>query len=380
MQRCGLMCFVAIYIALCVAGCSSMAPGIQFSKASVAGGDEAKEVNPAIELITPALVKSEQQEREQRTLEDISVLMQAAQPYRVGAGDVLSIVVWDHPELSATMLPPQPAAGMGPIGVAASPMQPGSGFEIDQNGMLDFPYAGRIKVVGLTPSEIHALLSKRLASYLRDPKVTLKVQHYRSQRVYVDGEVKLPGVQPINDMAMTLTEAINRAGGINPVADQSRVLLTREHKTYTINLPQLVQRGINPSSIMLANGDLVRVMSRDDNKVFLSGEVSSPRALPMRNGRLTLNEALGEAGGINPVTGDARKVYVVRRSVGASRVYQLDANAPGALAVAEGFELQPKDVVYVAATPLTNWSRTVSAMIPGSLPTAVIATTPPPGR
>jgi polysaccharide export outer membrane protein len=357
-----------------------MAPGIQFSKASVVDGEEAKEVNPAIELITPTLVKSEQYEREQRALEDISVLMQAAQPYRVGAGDILSIVVWDHPELSATMLPALPAAGMGAIGVAASPMQPGSGFEIDQNGMLDFPYAGRIKAAGLTPSEIHALLSKRLATYLRDPKVTLKVQHYRSQRVYVDGEVKLPGVQPINDMPTTLTEAINRAGGMNPLADQSRILLTREQKTYAINLPQLVQRGINPALIMLASGDLVRVMSRDDNKIFLSGEVSSPRALPMRNGRLTLNEALGEAGGINPVTGDARKVYVVRRSVGASRVYQLDANAPGALAVAEGFELQPKDVVYVAATPLTNWSRTVSAMIPGSLPTAVIATTPPPGR
>jgi polysaccharide export outer membrane protein len=357
-----------------------MAPGIQFSKATVVEGDEAKEVNPAIELITPALVKSEQQAREQRALEDVSVLMQPAQPYRVGAGDVLSIVVWDHPELSATMLPPLPAAGMGAIGVAASPMQPGTGFEIDQNGMLDFPYAGRIKVAGLTPSEVHALLSKRLATYLRDPKVTLKVQHYRSQRVYVDGEIKLPGVQPINDMPMTLTEAINRAGGMNPSADQSRILLTREQKTYAINLPQLVQRGVNPALIMLANGDLVRVMSRDDNKVFLSGEVSSPRALPMRNGRLTLNEALGEAGGINPVTGDARKVYVVRRSVGASRVYQLDANAPGALAVAEGFELQPKDVVYVAATALTNWSRTVSAMIPGSLPTAVIATTPAPGR
>ena len=120
-------------------------------------------------------------------------------------------------------------------------------------------------------------------------------------------------------MPTTLTEAINRAGGINPVADQSRVLLTRAHKTYTINLPQLVQRGVNPSSIMLANGDLVRVMSRDDNKVFLSGEVSSPRALPMRNGRLTLNEALGEAGGINPVSGDAHNVYVVSPLVWRSR-------------------------------------------------------------
>lgn len=96
----------------------------------------------------------------------------------------------------------------------------------------------------------------------------------------------------------------------------------------------------------------------------------------MRNGRLTLNEALGESGGINPVSGDARQVYVVRRNSTESVVYQLDANAPGALAMAEGFELHPKDVVYVAATSLVNWNRTISALIPGSLPTAVIATTP----
>lgn len=368
--------FAVLMVAASLAGCSSMAPGIQFSNARAASGDDAKEINPEIRVITPKLVKSERQERDKRVSEDISALMQPAQVYRIEAGDVLSIVVWDHPELSSTMLPPQPAGGVGVIGVAASPMQPGSGFEIDQNGMLDFPYAGKIKAAGLMPNELHALLSKRLAQYLRDPKVTLKVQNYRSKRVYVDGEVKVPGVQPINDIAMTLTEAINRAGGMNAAADQSRVMVTREGKTYQINLPQLVQRGVNPSSVMLANGDLVRVLSRDDSKVFLSGEVSSPRALAMRNGRLTLNEALGEAGGINPVTGDARKVFVVRRSDKESRVYQLDANAPGALAMAEGFDLEPKDVVYVAATPLTNWNRTISALIPGSLPTAVIATTP----
>ncbi len=369
---------VAIFLVLAVlAGCSTMAPGIQFSKASQeAEGADARAVNPDIRHITPTLVTSERRAREQKAAEDISALMQPVQVYRIEAGDVLSIVVWDHPELSSTMLPPQPAGGVGMIGVAASPMQPGAGFEVDQNGTLDFPYAGKIKAAGLTQSELHALLTRRLAVYLRDPKVTLKIQSYRSKRVYVDGEVKVPGVQPINDIAMTLTEAINRAGGMNPAADQSRVMVTRAGKTFQINLPQLVQRGVNPSSIVLANGDLVRVMSRDDSKVFLSGEVSSPRALPMRNGRLSLNEALGEAGGINPVTGDARKVYVVRRSDSESRVYQLDANAPGALAMAEGFELEPKDVVYVAATPLTNWNRTISALIPGSLPTAVIATTP----
>ena len=371
---------VPIMLVAALAACTSMAPGMQFGRAkppadgNVAGGTTDGKP-PEIQLITSKLVKMERDARERRVSEDIGALMQPAQPYRVEAGDVLQIVVWDHPELSASMLPAVPGAG-----IAGSPLQPSSGFEVDQEGMLEFPYAGKLKVAGMTSGEVHALLTQRLSRYLKQPKLTLRVLNYRSKRVYVDGEVKAPGVQPINDIAMTLTEAINRAGGLNPTADQSRIMVSREGKTYQVNLPQLVQRGVNPSAVVLAHGDVVRVPSREESKIFISGEVTAPRALPMRNGRLTLNEALGEAGGINPVTGDARQVYVVRRTQDESVVYQLDANAPGALAMAEGFELNPKDVVYVAATPLTNWNRTISAMIPGSLPTAVIATTPPPGR
>ena len=383
----GTACFAGfarlalVALSLSIAACTSMAPGMQFGRAkapadATLAGDVAEGKPPEIQLITSRLVKSERDARERRVSEDIGALMQPAQPYRIESGDVLQIVVWDHPELSASMLPAVPVAGGAGAGIAGSPLQPSSGFEVDQEGMLEFPYAGKLKVAGMTSGEVHALLTQRLSRYLKQPKLTLRVLNYRSKRVYVDGEVKAPGVQPINDIAMTLTEAINRAGGMNPTADQSRIMVSRDGKTYQVNLPQLVQRGVNPSAIVLAHGDVVRVPSREESKIFISGEVTAPRALPMRNGRLTLNEALGEAGGINPVTGDARQVYVVRRTQDESVVYQLDANAPGALAMAEGFELNPKDVVYVAATPLTNWNRTISAMIPGALPTAVIATTP----
>lgn len=371
---------LAMVVVVSLSACTAMAPGIQFGKAPPPSpeADEADAVVAPAEIlaITPRLVRQEKALRDQQVAEDISTLLQPAQVYRIEAGDVLHIVVWDHPELSASMLPAGVPGAVGIAGVAVSPMQPQSGFEIDQQGMLDFPYAGKLKVAGLTPVEAHEQLIRSLSHYLKNPKVTLRVLTYRSKRVYVDGEVKQPGVQAINDLPMTLTEAINRAGGVTPMADQSRIMVSREGKTYQVNMPQMVQRGVNPSSIMLASGDVVRVLSRDETKIFISGEVTSPRALPMRNGRLTLNEALGEAGGINPVTGDARQVYVVRRNSQSSVVYQLDANAPGALAMAEGFELNPRDVVYVAATPLTNWNRTISAMIPGALPTAVIATTP----
>jgi len=361
-------------------GCTAMAPGIQFEKAPhqpSRSGIREDAVTAEIRPITPKLVRQEREERERQVAQDISDLLVPSVPYTIAPGDVLQIVVWDHPELSASMLPGAALGAVGAAGVAASPLAQGSsGFEIDQTGTLSFPYAGKLKMAGLTTEAAQALLTKKLSHYLKSPKVTLRVLSYRSKRVYLDGEVKAPGVQPINDIPMTIVEAINRAGGMLPTADQSRIAVSRAGKTYQINLPLMVQKGVNPSAIMLADGDVVRVLSREESKVFISGEVTSPRALPMRNGRLTLNEALGESGGINPVSGDARQVYVVRRSSSDSVVYQLDANAPGALAMAEGFELHPKDVVYVAATPLTNWNRTISALIPGALPTAVIATTP----
>lgn len=374
-----VLCALMFSLIRMLTACTAMAPGIQFSNAQKNNtrANEDGQGTPPIKIITPELVKEEREWREQQVTEDISALLQPAVAYTIEPGDLLQIVVWDHPELSASMLPAVPPGAVVAGGIAVSPLaQAQSGFEVDQKGMLEFPYAGKLQVAGLTPEEAHKKLTEKLAVFLKNPRITLRMLAYRSKRVYVDGEVRLPGVQSINDIPMTLIEAINRSGGMQPTADQSRISISRENKTYLINLPLLVQRGMNPAEIMLRNGDVVRVLSREESKVFISGEVTAPRSLTMRNGRLSLNEALGEAGGINPVSGDARKVYVIRRNTQESVVYQLDANSPDALAIAEGFELNPKDVVYVAATPLTNWNRTISALIPGALPTAVIATTP----
>lgn len=348
--------------------CTSVSPGLQFDNISAADSDSIPEgaVVPVVKAITPQLVKLEQQQREKQTTQDISKLVGQGKPYGIESGDILSIVVWDHPELSGAGFGanPDPAA-------AGAGNTPTPGFVVEHDGTVNFPYAGRIKVAGMTEDQARNVVASKLAHYIRKPKVTLRVQSYRSKRIYVDGEVKTPGLLAINDIPMTLVEALNRAGGMLPTADQSQISLTRGGSTYRINLPQMVQRGVNPASIMLATGDVVRVMSRDESKVFVSGEVNSPKALTMHNGRLTLNEALGETGGINPLSGDSGQVYVVRKSATEPVVYRLDAKAPGALAMAEAFELNPKDVVYVAATPLANWHRTISQIFPSALSGAI---------
>ena len=328
---------------------------------------------PPTRLITDKLIEQERQQRELRTDQHIAhLVVPLPPPYKIGSGDILAIVVWDHPELAGHGLT---AAGQSAAD-SATPAAPSPGFVVDHEGHIQFPYAGVLNVAGLTEEQARSLLTKRLARYIAQPNVTLRVQAYRSKRVYIDGEVKSPGLQAINDIPMTLMEALNRAGGLLPSADQSRIVLERGEQRFQIDLRRLVQRGINPGSVMLAPGDVVRVHSRDESKVFVSGEVVAPKALTMHNGRLSLNEALGEAGGISPLSGDARQVYVVRRAVDGTRVYQLDARKSGALAMAEAFELQPKDLVYVAASPLANWHRNLSMLFPGALSQAVGVTRP----
>jgi polysaccharide export outer membrane protein len=357
---------LASAFALALAGCAS---SIHFTSADKAGDESA----PPTEMITEKLITVErQQHREEANQELDKLLVPNPPPYAIGSGDVLTIVVWDHPELAGNSLNP---GALPPDPSGANTAAPG--FVVDHQGRIQFPLIGMIGVDGKTEEQARALLTTKLAKYLANPNVTLRVQSYRSKRVYIDGEVKSPGLQAINDIPMTLVEAINRSGGLLPSADQSRIVLERGQQRYRVNLRDLVQKGINPGMVMLAPGDVVRVHSRDESKVFVSGEVLTPKALTMHDGRLTLNEALGESGGISPLSGDARQVYVVRKASDRTRVFQLDARVAGSLAMAESFELQPKDIVYVAASPLANWNRKLSLLIPGALTSAVSATNRP---
>lgn len=357
---------VAIGASALLAGCAS-SPGMYFDKhAPVAaiGPDAVPEVTP----ITMDLVR-ELRNSSKRQNESVEELFASPEPYRIGPGDILSVVVWDHPEL---VFPTQTYS----IGQAyelpatvGSPNVPG--YVVSPHGDIQFPYAGVMKVAGKTANEVRDQIAKALSRVVRDPQMTVRVLAFRSQRVYIDGEVKTPGMLAIDDAPMTLVEALNRAGGVlTQTGDASRIRVTRGDRSWYVNMPALLARGIDPSRILLRNGDIVRVEQREDSKVFVTGEVLRPAALMMRNGRMTLNEALGDAGGVNPSTASAEQIFVIRKAQAGEKpkVFHLDGSSPVALAIAEGFELEPKDVVYVDARELVRWSRVMNLLIPATQP------------
>ncbi|MBK0391979.1 polysaccharide biosynthesis/export family protein [Ramlibacter algicola] len=362
----------AVLLLLVLQGCAVVtAPGFDYadpkSRTSITlgqyvPGDANNPPQGVVTPITPALVQAQVQARPKEVSADVRRLFGAPKPYTIGPSDIIGVIVYDHPELlpNAGAVISQQA---DPTGITSAP-----GFIVGADGQISFPFIGRVKVAGLTENEATDQIRGRLAKYIKDPQVTVRITSFRSRRAYVDGEVKNPGAQIFTDVPMTLPEAINRAGGITPAGDRSSVTLTRGNQTTPIDLLQLQDLGFNANDIILESGDLVTVRSREDSKVFVMGEVTKQSAVVMRNGRLTLNEALGEVGGANLTTANTRQIYVIRNTAqgNSPAVFHLDAASPTALALAETFALRPRDVVYIDPVPLVNWNRIVSLILPSA--------------
>jgi len=365
-------CWLVAATAVVLEGCAVVtAPGFDFAdpklRTSVTLGQyvgttsDAPPTSGAIISITPALLQAQAQARTLPGPNGVEHLFAEPKPYTIGPSDIISVVVYDHPEL-------QPLGGqvisqsMDPTAITGAP-----GFIVDQDGYVFYPYANRVRVGGLTESQAAELITRSIRHVIKDPQVTVRISSFRSRRAYLDGEVRQPSSQIFTDVPMTLPEAINRAGGITAAGDRSSVLLMRNNRTTVIDLVRLQELGINPNRILLENGDMVTVRSREDSKVFVMGEILRPSALPMRNGRLTLNEALGESGGPNLGTANTGQIYVIR-NVGADSpaIFHLNAGSPSALALAELFPLRPRDVVYIDPVPLVQWNRIISLILPSA--------------
>ncbi len=312
----------------------------------------------SIGTIDGALIAAQRRDARARGERTRAALFATSAPYTIDAGDVLQITVWDHPELAA--------AQGNPGNQTVRPADPPTGFVVDQAGNLAFPYVGDVHVAGMSTAEIQTVLRERLAKWFVAPQLTVRVASYRANRVYVDGEVRAPGAQPLNDTPMTLLEAVTRAGGFTPDADQSRMTLVRDGAAYPVDLPGLIRDRLDPSRIVLRKGDLLQVGARDQFGVYVMGEVNRPTtALPLRNGRLTLADALSQAGSVNQSTADPRQTYVIR--AGADRqaqVFHLDGRSPVSMVLANEFELRPHDVVYVDSTKLARFGRVLAQLLP----------------
>ena len=228
-----------------------------------------------------------------------------ASNYLLGPQDVLSIVVYDQPDL-------------------------GGKYAVELDGTFTFPFIGRVPAGGRTILQLEEELKTRLKDgFFKDPQVAVSVGEYHSQRVFVVGEVRTPGTYSLT-RNMTLVELLSRAGSTTPGAsDIVTVVRARpgaagpapagtegdaSRDALRINLKDL-QTGVVSREVELHDGDTVYVGKADE--VFVFGEVKAPGAYPMRSATTVL-QALSLAGGVTSA-GAMGRIRIMRTVNGVKR-------------------------------------------------------------
>ena len=332
-------CFAAPQMRMEIPEDSTTYNGITFKLHSIEKGD----MGEPVEVV---------QSPNEGKLEDLIVDSLPELEYRIGPLDMVQVVVWEHPELTSPMGQYQPA-----------------GQKVTTDGKLFYPYAGEIQAAGLTAQELRTEITKRLSDkILNDPQVDVRVTGYHSRKAFVTGAVNRPGVVRFDENPITISDMIANVGGFSELADPSFVQLRRGEKIYNIDYVRAFKDNIAIDRILVKPGDQLFVPLRSqmerDRKVYVLGEVNRTGIVRMDN-YLSLAEALASAGGVNAVNASPKDVYVIRNtSQEKIDIYQLDAKNALALAMADRFEMNPRDIVYVDASGIATWNRLLSLILP----------------
>lgn len=342
-------------------GCA-WAPGSHLeSRSEAAPIDDLVKIRP----ITPGLVATQAEAQGASRGAGMSAELRQsldAYEYRIGEGDVLDIIVYDHPELTIPAGSERSAAEAGKL--------------VGRDGSIFYPFIGRVQVAGKTLESVRRELAARLTDYIAEPQVDVRVAAFNSKKVYVSGAVAEPQSIALATTPLTIADAISQVGGATETANWHGATLNRDGQDYPVSLYALMQEGDQSQNRLLQDGDVLHVPTAENRGVAVMGQVRRPGDQPLGNEPLSLTDAVSRAGGIDETSAEASGIFVVREgptdSDKLATVYQLDVSNAAAFALGNRFQLEPQDVVYVTTAPIARWNRVISLLLPSvSLPGSV---------
>jgi len=240
-------------------------------------------------------------------------------------------------------------------------------YELNEKGMIDLPFVGKVKLDGLTKDEAHNLLKETIKDYYINPDLQIDIEEYNSSKVYIVGAVRNQITISLNQEPVTLIEASIQAN-FNPSAEDKLFgtsgLLRREGEVYKINLNNAFKNKDTKENFNLKKDDVIFI-DKNSNSIHVFGEVTEPGTyFPDMNYSLT--ELLSSVG-INQLTANAEKVYVIREKFDSFLeidVFQLDIKNPINLVAGKKFKIKKGDIIFIPPSEIVKWNRAISLLLP----------------
>ncbi len=247
-------------------------------------------------------------------------------------------------------------------------------IQVDGQGFIFVPYAGRIKAAGQTPDGLRQAITSKLDTQTPDPQVTVQRLAGNGATVTVSGFATAQGVLPIERPTRTLLSMMAAAGGVAIEPSVALVRVTRGGQSGKVWLEDLYA---NPAlDIALRAGDKITI-ERDTRAFTALGATGTQSRVPFETQTLSAIEAIATVGGLNTAAADPTGVFVFRNEpaeianavlgrsdlTGDQRfVYVLDLTQPTGMFEARDFLIRDGDTVYVTEAPFVQWDKTLSAI------------------
>jgi polysaccharide export outer membrane protein len=244
--------------------------------------------------------------------------------------------------------------------------------QVDGQGYIFVPYAGRILAAGNTPEAIRRIITGKLADQTPDPQVQVRRLAGDGATVSVSGAVNGQGVYPIERPTRSLIPMLAAAGGVAIEPDIARVTVARGDQKAEVFYNDLFNNPRN--DVALRDGDAIIVKS--DSRTFtVLGATGSQDRVTFESQKITAIEALAQVGGLSSTQADPTGVFVFRNEpeeiteqlvgqdvTGVQRVvYVLDLTRPNGMFMARDFAIRDGDTVYVTEAPFVQFNKAIAA-------------------
>jgi polysaccharide biosynthesis/export protein len=296
--------------------------------------------------------------------------------YRVGAGDVIEVSIWEAPPatlFSNSSVDPRTQSSTRAVTL--------SDLLVDGEGTIRIPFAGRVQASGQTLGAIEAEIVKRLTGKANQPEVLVRLVKNTSLNATVVGEVNTSVRFPLSPSGEKLLDAIAAAGGVRQSVNKITIQLTRGKDVFAMPLDSIIR---DPrQNVPLIRGDVITALYQTNSFTAL-GATGKNEEVPFEAQGISLAQALARSGGLQDSRSDARGVFIFRFEPKPALkwatepvttaddlvpvVYRIDLKNPNSFFVMQGFAINNKDLLYVSNAPAAELQKFLNVVFSVAYP------------